>query len=310
MNTPVAAIGVRGTDFVAQTDAMATRVSVQFGAIVLAPLGDACQAGTFGPCQISAARVLSADMRNMMLELTSRMSVPQLVPLTDRTMMIPPPDQGASAGQAKPLSVQAADAPATSLATQQRALTNLLGSAPQPAVIPVTSAVPVIPVTYQMAWGVWAGGVAGSDINSPYLLAAQGREGIVGTGSGGILFRNRLGPNLMPLTGRADFMLRQAQVSMLQGGIPVAGTVQNGLLGVDFSLASYTTQLTLLHPALAGPVRLTASGGLRDDGLLMGVVSPTGSVVGTLSRDTREAGYQFSLPTTAGVLNGTTLWAR
>lgn len=314
MNTPVAAIGVRGTDFVTQTDAMATRVSVQFGAIVLAPLGESCRAATFGPCQGAAARVLTADMRNMMLELTSKMSVPQLVPLTERTLMITPPDQGASAGQAKPLPVQVSAAPETNMVVQQRALISLLGSAPQPVVAPVAApaapVVPVVPVTYQMAWGVWAGGVAGSDINSPYLLAAQGREAVVGTGSGGILYRDRVGPNLMPVAGRADFILRQSQVSMLQGGMPVAGTVQSGSLGVDFVTASYTTQLSLLHPALAGPALLSASGGLRDDGLLRASSSPTGFVVGTLSRDTSEAGYQFSLPTVAGTLNGNTLWAR
>jgi len=318
MNTPVAAIGVRGTDFVAQADAMATRVSVQSGAIVLAPLGGACQAATFGPCQGSAARVLTADMRNMMLELTSKMSVPQLVPLIERSMIIPSLDQSNSEGQAKPLPVPAA--PETAMTVQQRGLASLIGGQPVAAPVAVTVApvvpavpitvAPVVPITYQMAWGVWMGGVAGSDINSPYLLAAQGREAIVGGGAGGILYRDKIGPNLMPVTGRADFILRQSQVSMLQAGMPVAGTVQSGSLGVDFVTASYTTQLSLLHPAITGSALLSVSGGLRDDGLLMPSSSPTGFVAGTLSRDTREAGYLFSLPTAAGALNGTTLWAR
>lgn len=312
-NTPVAAIGVRGTDFVAQADGSATRVLVASGAIVLAPFGSGCQSNALGPCQTASARVLSADMHNMMLQLMPGMSVPQLVPLTDRTLLLP--SDAASIGQGKSVAIRSAETPSANPSAQQNTLTNLARAIPALAAppvppVPAPPLPPAPPVHYQLVWGIFGGGTPGSDIAGQYLTAAQGREAIVGWGANGTLFRDLVGPTRIPATGLANFSLRQAQVSLTQGGVPVAGTVQGGQLGINFATATYATQLNLLHPALAGGALLNAAGYVRDDGLLQPSITPGGSVVGTLSRDTREAGYQFSLPTTVGTLNGTTLWVR
>lgn len=71
LNTPVAAIGVRGTDFTVRSDPERTTATVYTGAIVFAPLSNGC-AQTVGPCQTSTATLLSGDMRGQMLELASR----------------------------------------------------------------------------------------------------------------------------------------------------------------------------------------------------------------------------------------------
>ncbi len=52
LNTPVAAIGVRGTDFTVRTESERTTATVYTGAIVLAPLANGC-ATSVGPCQSS-----------------------------------------------------------------------------------------------------------------------------------------------------------------------------------------------------------------------------------------------------------------
>ena len=96
LNTPLAAIGVRGTDFVVQADAAATRVSVQSGAVVMSPLGAGCAADTLGPCLSANSRVLTAAMRDSYLELRSRSGTPQLVPAEkalDAPNRIAPPRQ-------------------------------------------------------------------------------------------------------------------------------------------------------------------------------------------------------------------------
>ena len=59
-NTPVAAIGVRGTDFTVFTDNDTSRVAVISGAIVMSGFGAACNPGGAGPCEGSASRELSA----------------------------------------------------------------------------------------------------------------------------------------------------------------------------------------------------------------------------------------------------------
>lgn len=78
LNTPVAAIGVRGTDFTVRSSDQGTAATVYTGAIVLAPLSNGC-AQSVGPCQTSSATLLSGDMRGQMLELGSRENAPQLV---------------------------------------------------------------------------------------------------------------------------------------------------------------------------------------------------------------------------------------
>ncbi|MBK7509907.1 MAG: FecR domain-containing protein [Comamonadaceae bacterium] len=68
LNTPMAAIGIKGTDFVVKSDANATAASVYAGAILLAPLGDC--AAPLGSCQKGRERLLSADMKGDTLSQT------------------------------------------------------------------------------------------------------------------------------------------------------------------------------------------------------------------------------------------------
>lgn len=304
MNTPVAAIGVRGTDFIAQADAENTRVHVAAGAIVLAPLGAGCQENTLGSCQTAAARVLTAEMRDMMLEFTRNMAEPRLVPLSDKLQITDP--QAAAGASAKPQAQTQASANASNPISidsgwQKKTLDSIAEQA-----TPVTTT----PVHYQMAWGRWSWSKEGSDLGIPFKEASQGREVTVGTSTSG-LFRDSSGPIALPQGGRAEFTLRAAEVSLPQTGGAIAGQVQSGTLGVDFNVKTFGTQLNILHPSLAGPVTLNATGSLRDDGLLFSTASGSnGSVAGSLSRNGGEAGYLFTLPTAAGTLAGTTLWVK
>lgn len=81
LNTPIAAIGVRGTDFVVQAEAERVRVAINRGAIVLTPLGEGCRADALGACSTTATRMLSVEMGNVMLEFQRREAVPKLVPI-------------------------------------------------------------------------------------------------------------------------------------------------------------------------------------------------------------------------------------
>ncbi|MCX7177000.1 MAG: FecR family protein [Proteobacteria bacterium] len=79
LNTPIAAIGIKGTDFIVQVVNDTTRVAVNSGAIVLAPLGEGCPANALGACSTAGARELSAAMVGRYLELKARYSVPELI---------------------------------------------------------------------------------------------------------------------------------------------------------------------------------------------------------------------------------------
>ncbi len=83
LNTPVAAIGVKGTDFVVKSDGETTLASVYTGAIMLTPIaGIGCQA-SFGPCLNGSEKLLSEDMKGQMLSLSRQQATPQLVPAVD-----------------------------------------------------------------------------------------------------------------------------------------------------------------------------------------------------------------------------------
>ena len=65
LNTPIAAIGVRGTDFVVSADAATTRALVNEGAIVLAPFSEGCKIEALGPCATNALE-LTGDSLEML----------------------------------------------------------------------------------------------------------------------------------------------------------------------------------------------------------------------------------------------------
>ncbi len=70
LNTPVAAIGIRGTDFVVQAREAITRVMVQQGAIVAAPFSDHCARDAFGPCGGGLSAQLAGSLNGSYLEVT------------------------------------------------------------------------------------------------------------------------------------------------------------------------------------------------------------------------------------------------
>jgi hypothetical protein len=67
LNTPLVAIGIKGTDFVTQASAQSAVVLVNQGAIVLAPLDANCRADAFGPCGTSRSRELGANTSGLAL---------------------------------------------------------------------------------------------------------------------------------------------------------------------------------------------------------------------------------------------------
>jgi len=78
-NTPVAAIGVRGTDFTVFTDDTTSRVSVLSGGVVVSGFGDACRPDGVGPCEGARSRELSAAQRGQLLQIQQGTAAPQLL---------------------------------------------------------------------------------------------------------------------------------------------------------------------------------------------------------------------------------------
>jgi FecR protein len=78
LNTPVAAIGIRGTDFLVQAKSALTRVAVQQGAIVISPFSESCARSALGSCGDTNARELVGSLSGIYLEVKGT-SAPTLV---------------------------------------------------------------------------------------------------------------------------------------------------------------------------------------------------------------------------------------
>ncbi|MYM85056.1 hypothetical protein GTP44_24300 [Duganella sp. FT50W] len=78
-NTPVAAIGVRGTDFTVFTDQETSNVTVLSGGIVVSGFSGSCLPTGGGPCEHTASRELSAGQSGQMLQVKRGQVTPQLL---------------------------------------------------------------------------------------------------------------------------------------------------------------------------------------------------------------------------------------
>ena len=156
LNTPVAAIGVRGTDFVVHTTSEATRVSVFEGAIAMSPLTGDCRSDGFGPCQNSLVRQLTSATANAYLELRSRTGAPvlQTTDVEAPNKVSPPrPEEPRSMAPDKVLKTGSASTDAVSevvASSVQRSTTPLPVVVPPPVVVtppPVVETPPPVVVT-------------------------------------------------------------------------------------------------------------------------------------------------------------------
>ena len=81
LNTPIAAIGVRGTDFVVDARDLAIQAVVNEGAIVVAPFSASCASDGMGRCDVGAVE-LRGDTQQI-LKFSSLHNQPQLVSVVD-----------------------------------------------------------------------------------------------------------------------------------------------------------------------------------------------------------------------------------
>lgn len=91
-NTPVAAIGVRGTDFTVFTDANISRVVVLSGGVTVSGFFGACRPDGIGPCEGSASRDLAASQKGQLLQIQRGQASAQLVSgaTLSPDVMVPP----------------------------------------------------------------------------------------------------------------------------------------------------------------------------------------------------------------------------
>ena len=332
LNTPIAAIGVRGTDFTVSAKAGSTRALVNEGSIVLAPFSEDCRADAFGPCGTNSIELSSATME--VIELDGSTPLPRLVPATDAQNMTAMrtgvqqairSSQGAdeaSGAEDNGVRVEELSAvlvtdnaasdladTASDLADTASDLADVASLLPsQPEFTPEQAIVIADVADRQLIWGRYAGaGLDGQERITLSLDEAQlGREITVGNFDYG-LFRSGNGSKRLDsgLTV-VSFGLSSAQAFYNSSSGVVSMEVGGGTLDIDFQENSFATLLNLNHN-LTGELNFTASGRLFDGGYFHSRTDGK-TIAGAVSLDGSEAGYFFEQQLLQGDIQGLTLW--
>ena len=296
LNTPLVAIGVKGTDFVTQVSKEIIRVTVNQGAIVMAPFDSGCKAEALGVCTTTRAKELTAEMLGQALVYRLGSADPSL-------QSIGKPGQS-DASRVLLLDRQTREGAERPLASETEAKNPLSAVA-----------------ATKLIWGRWGkDAIAGDNITVPFLEALKGNEVTVGDGYY-FLFREPSKLNVLPsLSTKVDFGLKSSSAYYRNAANEMqSATVQSGTLGVDFGSKTFATSLSLNSPS-TGVQSFTQSGTLNaSTGIfLSNSTAASGanaaSVAGAITLDARQAGFLFRAPVTtgtgAGTFIGATLWGR
>jgi hypothetical protein len=318
-NTPMAAIGLRGTDYTVVSTEGATRVSVSRGAVTVTPLGAGCTADTFGPCSTTSSRELTASLRHAYLEVNARNKVPVLVkPEQDPqggASQNPPnrPDEPHADGR-QDLKTGGSKDTTAQVAADKIALGLETAPAPGPVTGPVAVPIPVVtppappPEPAEFVWGRWSTYAKGDGSPAITTLLDGKREIIYANNVFGLL-RNDPIPTSIPSQGAFSFKLADSEAYVLSGGALTPAQVTSGSFGLDFNQRTFDTSLSVQHGQATE--QLTAKGNVQFQGLL--VSDPTRSnmnVSGAVSGSGTQAAYVFDKPLSSGSILGAVRWVR
>lgn len=321
-NTPVAAIGVRGTDFTVFTDDNTSRVAVISGGIVVSGFMGACRPEGAGPCEGTASRELSASQRGQLLQVQRGQAAPQLMQggtLGPDDVAPPRGDEpiGKNAGVNSASAIVSVD-PSLDAKKSER-VSAAVGQAPvtpPPVVVDMPPpGIPVVPQApeRQVLWGRWQ-----PVLGQAPTISLEGPEASERIIAGNFaIFRTTGRDYVAPEHGTVGFALKGGEAYVFNDDaskLPVAATMSNGRLNVDFGAKSFATSFDL---ASEGEVfKMRADGALRSDGRLFGnsaFINPTNiNVDGVLSNDNGgSAIYLFHgrLDDTR-TTNGLTYWGK
>lgn len=329
LNTPVAAIGIRGTDFSTLSLEATSRVSVRQGGILMAPLSPACRRQAQGPCEIAGARELFSRLPGAMLEARSghdavRLTYEGITP--DQARPPHPREHGlitsregaADAGQAaltRGASLPGAETYEEGLQQVERYLARpglrqdayALGEAAGEAIQPRDKGLVAAP---KVVWGRWSEFDHG-DAREPSRIARlihQDRQ-YAGLNSVFGLLEDIPAERHLPSRGRAHFELNRYEAYVKQGSrLEVAGISHPGLV-VDFEAQRFATRLDVHGASLPGPVRVVGGGELLDSGHLRSDADSPSLLEGVLTSGAGEAGLLFEFQVSDGMdVVGATHW--
>ena len=297
-NTPVAAIGVRGTDFTVFANAETTRVAVLSGGVVVSPLSGECVASGSGPCNGALSLELFAEKIGHTLQV-DRGQIPVLLKGSDKA-----PDAIAPPRTNEPKANSSSnDAAITNSAAVTNATTNLLEPQKIDAIhqlvngaltrVAESGAAPLAGTP--LIWGRWQA-VLDKSIEVD-VASLQAKNHLIATNNYYAIMRSKETPWNPPVQSSVAFSVQdsQAMIQNQASGKSTPASIENGLLQVDFAKSSFFTKFDLVNQNER--YNLQNRGEVSADGRLYGgnqfLLPNNMDVRGALSNDSQTAAYLF-----------------
>ncbi|WGG51382.1 FecR family protein [Rugamonas sp. DEMB1] len=253
-NTPVAAIGVRGTDFTVFTDQETSNVTVLSGAIVVSGFSGGCQASGIGPCEHPSSRELAGGQNGQMLQVRRGQATPQLLSggVGAPDTLAPPRGDEPSGKGGQALGEPGLDAQKSNSLLQQakNVRSNEVAPTPEPPnVAPANPVVvaPVVPPPAEMVWGRWVAVLDQAPAVDMLALGSNGSKRLV-SNAYYVIGRTKGGDWEVPQQGNIGFVLRASEAVVIDNATLAQSpaSVQNGQLQIDFGKRTFSTGFDLL----------------------------------------------------------------
>lgn len=279
-NTPMAAIGVRGTDFTVLAEPSVTRVSVQSGGVIVSGLGNGCRSDGLGPCEGASAVELFATAKDKILQLRMGERKPELVDDPAAT-----PDKARPAAAGEPT----AKRKSTDVDLSESRVAKL---AELPAPVAEQPKAPAEPLA---VWGRWAA-IAGKDpgvVSAEELLAGRS---LVGINRLYLLAANKTPSSFeLPGSGVADFKLagHEGVITDNSTGQHYATTASDGALRIDFGTRRFETSMNVKAGDLAAEIG--AKGSVESNGRFLSDAFVSKSIIQGIvgGKQSNEAFYLY-----------------
>lgn len=311
-NTPLAAIGVRGTDFTVLAQPGVTEVAVRSGGVVVSGFGDSCKAESLGPCEGRSAAELFAGPTAGFLQLRAGEQRPQLIPVNGKTG----PDATRPALPSEPLAKEGGSNNNQVLLAnaENRAekATSQWAVLPEPQAPPAPAPAPAPPPAPLAAWGRW-GGLATAEQGQQVVAALLAGREIAAINPHYVLAKNPGVFSQVPETGVGHFQLiehnglvRNPQTQQFENTQSTGGT-----LSIDFGQQRFQTTLQL--QALGQTTQISATGKVEPGGVLRSDLFVSPMVVQGLvgGAGAGQAAYIYRQSVGNGPeLSGATQWSR
>ncbi len=305
LNTPLAALGIRGTAFTVYTSQSRTRARVHRGAITVSPFNDQCRPEGLGACSGAGAATLRAQQDGRrLLEVTTRDKAARI--LKGETQSLVPREAGEAesgasegkregpGGSGKPPGKGSGPTGPSGGGSSQTAVPNIATDVQeQETAEPVTRSVDR---EWQITWGRWSRFVPEGEKEGekPALAKLTEDREIKGVNTVFALLRPQWETVDLPPTGVVRFRPGPAEAVIKEGATLTPAEVTNAHLSVDFGKRVFQTNLDITSSALTDPVSVDAAGKVRENGFLLSDPEASNSQIqGTLSPGAREAGMLF-----------------